>query len=255
MRSLKTSLAEIKQLVADNDKQRFSLAPLDSSTSSSSDALAVADQIDASRLRIRANQGHSIKLASETLLTPLDRENMPAVVVHGTTHAAWPRILASGGMKAMSRNHMHFATGLPASFIDKERDSTTQSSSPAAVISGMRNSSTVLIYVDTSAALDAGIKFWLSDNGVVLTEGNEKGLLPVEVFARVEDRAGLGVLVEEGKVVREAPQSWAEGKKGPRAKGHGRGRGADDKKEETVVKDGEGDERRDETPAPAAATT
>lgn len=51
----------------------------------------------------------------------------------------------------------------------------------------MRTSSRILIYIDVAKALDAGIKFWLSDNGVVLTEGNQDGRLPVEFFQKVVD--------------------------------------------------------------------
>jgi len=54
------------------------------------------------------------------------------------------------------------------------------------VISGMRNSSQILIFIDVQKALDAGIKFWLSANGVVLTEGDSTGYLKPEFFARVE---------------------------------------------------------------------
>ena len=50
----------------------------------------------------------------------------------------------------------------------------------------MRTSSQILIFVDIQKALDAGINFYLSANGVVLTEGDEKGFLPPEFFSRVE---------------------------------------------------------------------
>ena len=51
----------------------------------------------------------------------------------------------------------------------------------------MRNSSQILIFVNVQKALDSGIKFHLSANGVVLTEGNNTGLLPPEFFLRVEN--------------------------------------------------------------------
>ena len=54
----------------------------------------------------------------------------------------------------------------------------------------MRSSAQALIYVDVQKALDAGITFDVSDNGVVLTEGNAQGYLPPEFFSRVEDQYG-----------------------------------------------------------------
>lgn len=50
----------------------------------------------------------------------------------------------------------------------------------------MRKSSQILIYVDLMKALNAGIKFFISDNGVVLTEGDERGYLKPDFFRRVE---------------------------------------------------------------------
>ena len=52
----------------------------------------------------------------------------------------------------------------------------------------MRNSAQVLIYIDIQKTLDAGITFFLSENGVVLTEGDERGFLAPDYFLRVEDR-------------------------------------------------------------------
>lgn len=51
----------------------------------------------------------------------------------------------------------------------------------------MRKSSQILIFIDVEKALAAGIKFYLSTNGVVLTEGDERGYLAPEFFKRVED--------------------------------------------------------------------
>lgn len=54
----------------------------------------------------------------------------------------------------------------------------------------MRTSSPVLIFIDVQRALDDGIKFFLSENGVVLTEGNERGYLETRYFQRVETSDG-----------------------------------------------------------------
>jgi 2'-phosphotransferase len=105
----------------------------------------------------------------------------------------------------MGRNHVHFATGLPTGFNRLvETSGEEQVEEPAPVISGMRNSSTVLIYVDLKKAIDMGLQFWFSANGVVLCDGGENGLVPVECFESVEDRGDGGtLLLKNGAVVGE----------------------------------------------------
>jgi 2'-phosphotransferase len=51
----------------------------------------------------------------------------------------------------------------------------------------MRYSAKILIYIDVQKALDAGITFWLSENGVVLTEGDQRGFLTQKFFRKVID--------------------------------------------------------------------
>lgn len=114
----------------------------------------------------------------------------------------------------MTRNHVHFATGLPAGFAEAaaaitahEGESVRESESASAekgepVISGMRSSSAVLIYLDIKKAMDAGLTFWKSANGVVLCDGGEKDVIPLECFERVEERGtNGGILVQNGAVV------------------------------------------------------
>ncbi|KAG9653547.1 phosphotransferase KptA/Tpt1, partial [Aureobasidium melanogenum] len=222
IRGLKATLAEVKQIVAENDKQRFSLihksaaastssVPADdAATSTTSDVPNQLPELDdPADYLIRANQGHSLEIASENLLTPITEENLPTTVVHGTTHAAWPLIVATGGLKRMTRTHVHFASGLPAGF--KSEGKITNA---APVISGMRNSSSVLVYVDIKKAMEAGVKFWKSENGVILSEGDENGVISLQFFSKVEDRTGgQGILVENGAVLKEAPESWTKPKK------------------------------------------
>ena len=92
----------------------------------------------------------------------------------------------------MSRNHIHIAQGLAGDTVisgalfasqQLQRENTH-------LDTGMRNSADIFIYIDLQKALDAGYKFRLSANGVILTEGNEKGFLSPEFFSRVERRVG-----------------------------------------------------------------
>ena len=218
-RSLQVTFAEVKDVIAADEKQRYTLQQASSETTD-------ADVTKPDAWVVRANQGHSVKLQDDQgLLRPVTKETMPEIAVHGTTHAAWPLIVASGGLKPMKRNHVHFASGLPEGFTSLPK--TDAASAPgsdgdcdlitAPVISGMRKTSTILIFLDLPKAIDAGLKFGVSDNRVVLTEGDSEGLVSLTLFKRVEDRTGLGVLVEDGRVVQEAPESWGKG----RGKGKG----------------------------------
>ena len=73
----------------------------------------------------------------------------------------------------------------------------------------MRASSQILIYIDIQSAIDAGLKFFLSTNGVVLSEGDENGLIAPKYFSRVENanRTALpgweGIAEEMYKVLAE----------------------------------------------------
>ncbi len=224
MKSVKSTFAEIRTVVADNEKQRFSLIHISAaepevsvdtlpqnSTRTSPD---VENDQDPSHYLIRANQGHSIQVDTESLLTPitLELDNLPEIVVHGTRYEHWPKIIVSGGLKTMGRNHVHFATGVPETLKSRFSGADTgivpdsdavvlpaDKKSPM-VLSGMRNSSSVLIFIDLRRAIKTGLKFWLSENGVVLSEGDENGLVPVEVFEKVEERGGR-ILVKGGQIV------------------------------------------------------
>ena len=226
LKSLQVTFDDIKAAVADNAKQRFSMKPNPAlSTPADPASEEPSDWV------IRANQGHSIAIESAALLVPISLEagNVPEIVVHGTYFAFYQPILETGGLKKMGRNHIHFSTGLPEN--------------KQGVISGMRSDAEILIYVDIEKSLqDGGILWWISENGVVLTEGDENGVLPMKYWKEVTGRKrDVGVLWEDGVQLAELPLSLrnmkapsgkgrrerAEGQKpkGKDAKANGKGRG------------------------------
>lgn len=70
----------------------------------------------------------------------------------------------------MLRQHIHLAKGT----LDDR-----------AVISGMRRNTQVHVYIVLEKALVDGIKFYESENGVILTAGNEKGYLEPKYFSKI----------------------------------------------------------------------
>ncbi|TYH84710.1 hypothetical protein ES332_D02G214900v1, partial [Gossypium tomentosum] len=119
-------------------------------------------------LLIHANQGHTVMtVESERLLKQILSADEMIVCVHGTYKRNLESILESG-LKRMKRLHVHFSSGLPT---DGE------------VISDeMLN---VLIYLDVRKALEEGMKLYISDNKVILTEGFD-GVVPVKCFEKIE---------------------------------------------------------------------
>jgi 2'-phosphotransferase len=113
----------------------------------------------------------------------------------------------------MGRNHVHFASGLPAGFKTLEDATEGQvDSSSEPVISGMRKTSEVLIFIDLRKALADGLRFGRSANGVILSEGNGDGLISAQYFLRVEERRrGWGIIMKDGEVVKELPAELTRG--------------------------------------------
>jgi putative RNA 2'-phosphotransferase len=75
--------AELEEVVATSDKQRFSF--------------------DETKTHIRANQGHSVEVDLQ-----LEPQTPPDVLYHGTGERLLPAILQSGLLK-MSRHHVHLS--------------------------------------------------------------------------------------------------------------------------------------------------
>lgn len=183
---------QLKDIVRDNAKQRFSLMlELADGTIVGYAAVEGDGSAEGGVWWIKANQGHSISTIKVEMKPILVLEDIPSkLAVHGTTRNAW-NIIQKEGLYKMKRNHIHLAQGVGGDN----------------VISGMRKSSQILIFIDIQKALDAGIKFELSDNGVVLTEGDERGYLKPDYFSRVEDartRQAVGGWEGSGPIDSEA---------------------------------------------------
>ncbi|XP_071160697.1 uncharacterized protein [Mytilus edulis] len=148
-------LEDVKRIVETNDKKRFHMEP----------------DKETGKMKIRANQGHSIEVA-DLELKPLLNAKEVSMVIHGTYYNSWEKIKHTG-LSRMGRNHIHFAAGEPGE---------------NGVISGMRQSCEVMIFINLEAALADGFKFFRSANNVILCAGNEDGVIPPKYFVEAVQR-------------------------------------------------------------------
>jgi len=121
------TLDQLLEVVDTNDKQRFALSQ------------------DGSR--IRASQGHSVKVALG--YKPVEP---PEILFHGTVDKFLASILNQGLLRGQ-RQHVHLS-----------KDEAT------ATLVGERRGKPVLLRVRALAMYKLGFKFFVSDNGVWLTD-------------------------------------------------------------------------------------
>jgi putative RNA 2'-phosphotransferase len=124
-RNMDLTIDLIKTIVKTNDKQRYILSD--------------------DGLRIRANQGHSIKVDLE-----LENKVPPDILFHGTASRFLKSIMIDG-LKAMKRQHVHLS----------ETEET-------ALIVGKRHGKPLILYINSSKMHEDGFKFYLSENKIWL---------------------------------------------------------------------------------------
>lgn len=120
---------DIKNIVATNNKKRY--------------------EFSEDGLRIRAVQGHSVEVDLE--YTP---SVPPTVLYHGTQRKVYDDFIFDGGIKKMSRQHVHLSP-------DKDT---------AKIVAKRRKGEIIIIFVKALKMHEDGYKFYLSKNGVWLTD-------------------------------------------------------------------------------------
>ncbi|KAK9379118.1 KptA family-domain-containing protein [Kockiozyma suomiensis] len=159
------SFADLKTIVTGDSKSRYKLQ-----YRGTAEVDVIDEDSSPEHWYIRANQGHSIPHVQIVLRRLTDPESI-SLAVHGTMWKNWPSILRHG-LSAARRLHIHLAQHLP--------DSNK-------VVSGLRPSSNTLIFVNVERAMADGIDFFESENGVILTSG-QNGVLHPRYFDRVLHR-------------------------------------------------------------------
>jgi len=123
--------AELDHIVDTNDKKRLAY--------------------NEDKSKIRASQGHSIKVDVELKAT-----RPPRVLYHGTSPDNYEKIIHSKGLDKMNRLHVHLTDSLDVATSVGKRYS--------------KYKKPIILEIDSAAMNTDGYKFYLSANGVWLTD-------------------------------------------------------------------------------------
>lgn len=102
---------------------------------------------DKSKTKIRASQGHSIQIKIE-----FEEKKPPPTLFHGTAEAK-VKLILENGLRKMSRHHVHLSSDVET-----------------ARKVGNRHGKPVILQIEIKAMLEKGFKFYISANGVWLTD-------------------------------------------------------------------------------------
>ena len=126
----------LKEIVASDSKTRYSI----------------------SGTKIRANQGHS----TSAVALEFKKETPPFTLFHGTSRKNWDMIKASGGLKSMSRHHVHLSPN----------------EETAIQVGSRKKDELVILKIEARRMMSEGFEFFISENGVWLT--NEVPLIYIK---------------------------------------------------------------------------
>ena len=149
-----TTVEDLWTICETDDKRRFEMQPTNDG-----------------RMRIRATNGHGIPgvNALARKLLPTDKVGW---VVHLTNWCAVQHI-AREGLKRFQRNHIHFVGRPPTE---------------GETVAGVRHRVDFCVYVDAGRAIDDGISFWVTRNGVIVSQGDQHGKIPLRYIVKIVDK-------------------------------------------------------------------
>ncbi|KAI3387441.1 hypothetical protein SNEBB_004347 [Seison nebaliae] len=117
---------------------------------------------------IRANQGHSMK-EIDINFKELHLEDLHRFInIHHGTYKSFLDSIQKNGLHKMRRNHIHMTYENKPSAVPRKCDT--------------------FIFIDVASAMNDGYKFYLADNGAILTPGNREGYLPCKYFEKIKFR-------------------------------------------------------------------
>lgn len=138
--------ADVHELISKSteDSQGFTFEELDEIVQTNDKKRFIFNE---DKTRIRANQGHSVDID-----LALKLQQPPDFLYHGTAESNVDSIVEKG-IEKRSRQHVHLS-------IDKE----------TAAKVGMRHGKPVILIIDSGKMFEDGVLFYLSENGVWLTD-------------------------------------------------------------------------------------
>ena len=131
LKKLNITSEDLEKIVAENDKKRFSF--------------------DSSRNMLRASQGHSINVD-----VGLKAVRPPRVLYQGTSPENYEKIMKSTGLEKMNRLHVHLSDETETARNVGKRHS--------------KRETPIILEINSAAMYADGFKFYLSENGVWLTD-------------------------------------------------------------------------------------
>ena len=130
LKKLNISLQDLEEIISENDKKRFAF--------------------NNSKDMVRASQGHSIEVDVQLKAT-----RPPRTLYHGTTVESYEKIKKTG-LSKMKRLHVHLTDNKETAYKVGKRYS--------------KDKQPIILEIDSASMYTDGYKFYLSENGVLLTE-------------------------------------------------------------------------------------